>query len=60
MVGTVDNFLSINCEDLVSHGMPNILSNASHMNKCLMRFRREVRAINLVVDLFPYKSKGEG
>ncbi len=50
--GVVDNFLGINSEDLVSHGMPNTCSNTNHMTKSLARFRGEIRIINLVVNLF--------
>ncbi len=59
-VKVVDNPLTFNSEDLVSHGMPNILSNANHMTKCLARFRREAGVINLVVDLFPKMKSEEG
>ena len=56
----VDNLLCINCEDLVSHGMPNIFSNTNHMTKCLTRVRGEVRIINLVVNLLPKMELEEG
>ena len=59
-VGMVDNLLSISGEDLISHGMPNIFSNTNHMTKCLTRFRREIRIIDLVVNLFPKMKPEEG
>jgi len=59
-VGVVDNLLSVHSKDFVCHGMSNILSNANHMTKCLMRFRREIGVINLVVDLFPKMKMEEG
>jgi len=49
-VGSVDDFLGINGQDFIGHGMSHMFSSAYHMSKSLTRVRREVTILLLVVD----------